>query len=53
MKKKYIAPEMEMIEQKMAQPLMTTSSLGVHDTEITGGQMLAPNGGELFDEDGF
>ena len=41
MKKKYIAPEMEIIEQEMTQPLMTTS-LGVYDTEITSGEMLAP-----------
>lgn len=41
MKKKYIAPEMELIEQEMTQPLMTTS-LDVYDEEITGGEMLAP-----------
>ena len=41
MKKKYIAPEMEVFEQKMTQPLMTTS-LPVSDTEITKEDMLSP-----------
>lgn len=41
MKKTYIAPEMEVFEQKITQPLMTTS-LGVYDTEITNDEMLAP-----------
>ena len=41
MKKKYIAPEMEVFEQKMTQPLMTTS-LPVSNDEITSEEMLAP-----------
>lgn len=41
MKKTYIAPEMEVFEQKITQPLMTTS-LGVYDTEINSDEMLAP-----------
>ena len=42
MKKKYIAPEMEVFEQKMTQPLMTTS-LGVYEEEITSDDMLSPD----------
>lgn len=42
MKKKYIAPEMEVFEQKMTQPLMTTSLPVVSDEEITSGDMLSP-----------
>lgn len=42
MKKKYIVPEMEVFEQKMTQPLMTTS-LPVSNDEITKDDMLSPD----------
>ena len=42
MKKTYIAPEMEVFEQKITQPLMTTSLPVNSDIEITSDDMLAP-----------
>jgi hypothetical protein len=42
MKKTYIKPEMELVEEDMYQPLLT-ESLPMDDTEVDTGDILAPD----------
>ena len=42
MKKTYIKPEMELVEEDMYQPLLT-ESLPLDDTEVDTGDILAPD----------